>query len=87
MPALGLSNKAVFEGEESRSSGSGDNVFKYSDQYKENYFSPVHLKGTLCHVINGLTLNPPADMFDVMFHSFGIAGTVYAMSVIKKTYL
>lgn len=44
-PALGLSNKAVFQGDLTSQSPQQDGFDSVSDQYKESYFQPLKLTG------------------------------------------
>ena len=45
MPALGLSNKAVFSGESQDLNEEGMMKVNQNEQYKEAYFSPLALSG------------------------------------------
>ncbi|XP_019751508.1 elongator complex protein 2 [Hippocampus comes] len=42
-PALGLSNKAVFQGDPAASSKGGEKFSGVSDQYQESYFHPINM--------------------------------------------
>ena len=45
VPSLGLSNKAVFQGEAQNLYGNGELQPQTNSQYAESYFSPISLTG------------------------------------------
>lgn len=52
VPALGLSNKAVYAGSETQPCISENNGRQSDDQYAESYFSPQHLTGNSSSLLN-----------------------------------
>ena len=52
VPALGLSNKAVYVGSEMPPDNSEKSGRQSEDQYAESYFSPQHLTGKLLTAMN-----------------------------------